>query len=260
MKEIDSTIKFLHCIPKQEYLMSALSDGLMLTDHEVKFSVTEDRDQLEALLKEVQPLIDFKLASLGLELKSLPKERVQILFSGIGTMRGVIPMICLTEVPQSRNISQHRLIFGSFGIVPRNIWVANNNAERIIYAGHNSPASKILFKCLATMHILGLHLDQNGQLLFNTMTYKTALPLLSYFESRENLSEAEWRIAGTTGYLGEKRNTGSKIPLPLEDIEYIFAPSAAIINDIQALVDDLAIIQECGVKPIVMAFPDVMPV
>ena len=259
MREIDPSIKFLHCMPKSEYLVAALRNGLMLTDHKVKFSVTEDKDQLAALLQEILPLLEFKLATLALDLKSLPKDREKMLFAGIGAMRGSIPMICLTEVPPGKTLKQHQMVFGSFGLVPRNHWVVSNNAERIIYAGHNSPASKILFKCIASMHILGLHLDKNGLLLFDTRTHQTALPLLSYFESRQNLSEAEWRIAGSTGYFGGARNTGGTIPLLLEDIEYIFVPSSAL-NDIQSLVDEVAVEQSCTVKPCVVEFPEVMPV
>ena len=259
MRELDLSVKFLHCLPKYEYLESALRDGLMLMDHDVKFSVTDDKDQLARLLNDLIPLIEFKLKMLGLELNSLPHDSSQNLFAGIGTMQGSVPMICLTEVAPGRLISQHRFLFGSFGLVLRNLWVARNNAERIIYAGHGSPASKILFNCLATMHIMGLHVSQDGLLVFDTRTHKAALPLLSYFESRDNVSEAEWRIAGSTGYFGGKRNTGERLPLQLEEIEYIFTPNAILKDEIQVVVDELAVVQSCKRVPQVIVFPDAIP-
>ena len=259
MRDIDPNLRFLHCIPKLEYLSLALQNGLMFTDHRVDFRPTNDRDQIAGLITELLPLIQYKLATLGLSLETLPKDREQILFAGLGFMTGSVPMICMTEVPAGKDLTHHRATFGAFGLVPRNSWVAASNAERIIYAGHNSPASRHLFRCIATMHILGLHLNQDGLLLFNTETSKAALPLLSYFESRDHLVEAEWRIAGTTGYMGGTRNTGTTVPIAMNDIEYVFAPDFAL-EQVQRQVSNLSTAQAARLCPTVMPFPQVMPV
>lgn len=259
MRNIDPNLRLLHCIPKLEYLLLALQSGLMFTDHKVDFRPTNDHNEVTKLVSEVLPVIRNKLAALGLSLETLPKDRKQILFAGLGFMTGSIPMICFTEVPAGKSLTHHRATFGAFGLVPRNSWVAVSNAERIIYAGHNSPASQIIFRCLATMHIFGLHLNRDGLLLFNTETSKAALPLLSYFESRDHLIEAEWRIAGTTGYMGGTRNTGTTIPVAMNDIEYVFAPDFAL-QEVERLVVHLSDVQSADFRPMVIPFPEVMPV
>jgi len=259
MRTIPADLKFLHCMCRIDYLESALNEGLMLTDHEVKFAPSEDRNELADLVNQVLPLIKGRLQSLGLALEALPQDRVQVLFSGIGNMSGRVPMLCLTEVPPGRNIESHRYVFGSYGIVLKPEWVAKNGADRVIYVGHNSPASQQLFVCLATMKILGLFVDKNGTLLFGNESIRPALNLLSFIEVRDHLLEAEWRIAGNSGFMGGHRATGTRLPLNLCDVEYIFVPNHDEVARITNVVEQVALRKNSATKPIIMEFPECIP-
>ena len=259
MGTIPSNLKFLHCLRELEHLISALIDGLMLTDHEVTFSPTTNRNELEVLLDRVLPLLRGRLQSLGKPLESLDADRATVVFSGLGNMRNKVPMLCLTEVPKGKVLDSHRNLFGSFGLILKQDWVMRNGADRVIYVGHNSSASQQLFVCLATMRILGLFVDKTGTLLFDNESIRPALGLLSFFETRDHLEETEWRIAGKTSFMGGGRETGKRIPLLLCDIEYIFAPNAEDVKRLAETVANLAVKQNTADPPKIIEFPSVVP-
>ncbi|MBB5357344.1 hypothetical protein HDE76_000526 [Rhodanobacter sp. ANJX3] len=229
----------------------------MFTDHEVNFSVTEDKDQLWKIIQEILPILHYKLATLGLKLESLPEDRKQTIFAGLGRVKSKIPMVCLTEIPPGKILSNHRMQFGSYALVLKPSWVSSNEADRVIYIGQNSPTSRAIFRCLATMNILGLNIDKNGLLLFDMRTNKEVFSLISYYETRENVTEAEWRVCGETGYFGGTRSTGTTVPLGLDDIDHIFVP-ACDIEQTKKLVENLANAQSVSVSPSVGEFPQAL--
>lgn len=241
-----------------DFLEKALSDGLMLTDHEVAFAPTQDTKDFGALVERVMPLFTARLAGLGKPLGTLEETRKNVLFSGLGTMRGKIPMLCFSEIPPGKSLDQHRFSFGSFGIVVKPDWLARQGAERVVYVGQNSPASQQLYHCLATMHILGLHVSPIGDVLFDNVTMNAMLELLPYVEVRDHLEEAEWRVVGRAGFVGGARETNKKLQLALQDIEYVFVPSDAIAK-FTAQILALAIKQGCSTVPPVIQFPSCIP-
>lgn len=231
----------------------------MLTDHEVAFAPTTNPNESEGLLLRVLPLLRGRLQSLGKPLESLDTDRTKVVFGGIGNIRGNVPMLCLTEVPQGRVLDRHRESFGSFGLILKQDWVIRNGADRVIYVGHNSRASQQLFVCLATMRIFGLFVDKTGLLLFDNESTRPALDLLSFFETRDHLEESEWRIAGSAGFMGGVRETGKRLPLLMSDIEYIFAPTAEDVKRLEGTVAELAAMQGTAYLPKVIEFPNVLP-
>ena len=258
MRTIPNSLKFLHCMSQPDYLEKALSEGIMLTDHKVEFVPTNDSTEYSSLLNRVMPLLTGKLITLGKPLDTLDELRKQVLFSGLGSMRGDVPMLCFSEIPSGKSLDHHRFSFGSFAIVVKSEWLARQNAERVIYVGRNSPASQQLYHCLATMHVLGLHVDSTGDVLFNNVTMSAILDLLPYVEVRDHLEEAEWRVVGKTGWIKGKRETNKKLPIELCDIEYIFVPSSAV-DRFSAQVSALGKQQGCLALPQVISFPSQIP-
>jgi Putative abortive phage resistance protein AbiGi, antitoxin len=241
-----------------DFLQEALTTGLMLTDHEVSFAPTRDPQEFGALIERVMPLLTARLAGLGKPLEALDEPRKQILFSGLGSMRGKIPMLCLSEIPPGKSLDHHRFSFGGFALVVKSEWLSRHGAERVMYVGLNSPASRQLYHCMATMHLLGLHVSPTGDVLFDNVTTNAMLELLPYVEVRDHLEEAEWRVVGRAGFVGGVRDTNKKLPLTLKDIEYIFVPSDAVAK-FTAQVEALATKQGCSLKPLVLQFPRCIP-
>lgn len=226
----------------------------MFTDHEVRFSPTDEPEELLELLEEITPLLRGKLQALGMPWRTLSKERQRLLLNGLGITRGSVPMICFTEIVPGRNLIWHRQVFGGYGIMPTLDWMLRNQADRVLYVGSNSPVSRQLYRIIAMANILGLHVS-NNEPLFDTLTHRTTTPLSYYVEVRDNVSEVEWRIVGETSFFGGIRDTGSKIPLRMVDVDCIFTP-ANEVEDIQELASILAHDQRCP-PPLVAPFPDV---
>ena len=258
MRTIPASLKFLHCTSQADFLTMALNSGLMLTDHEVRFAPTQDGAEFGVLVDRVVPLLAARLAGLGKPLDTLDETRKRALFSGLGSMCGKIPMLCLSEIPPDKSLDHHRFSFGSFALVIRAEWLACHGAERIVYVGLNSPASQQLYNCMATMHILGLHVSPTGDILFDNVTTNAMLELLPYVEVRDHLEEAEWRVVGRAGFVGGARETSKRLPLKMDDIEYIFVPNDAVAKfTSQVLV--LANQQGCSTPPTVLQFPSCIP-
>lgn len=241
-----------------DFLEKALSDGLMLTDHEVAFAPTQNKKDYGALVERVMPLLTARLDGLGKPLGSLEEARKKALFFGLGAMRGMIPMLCFSEIPPGKSLDLHRCRFGSFAIVVKSDWLTRQDAERVIYVGQNSPASQQLYYCLATMHILGLHVSSTGDVLFDNVTMNAMLELLPYVEVSDHLEDAEWRVVGKAGFVGSARETNKKLQLALQDIEYVFVPSDDIPK-FTAQISALAIKQGCSTVPPVIQFPSCIP-
>lgn len=221
------------------YLESTLSEGVMFTDHPVIFRPFRDEDSVRAHISDLYQLIDFHLARLGKSLAGLSQTETTVLFSGIGQMQGRWPMICLTEVPRGRNIQDHIVTFGAYGIVVSDDWVRRNKFDRVVYAGEDSPVSLRLWRLFARLAIASLTQNPDGQLVHDTTVFQEVLGMCAFIEQREHLTEAEWRLPGATGFFGGSRSTGSRVTLPLEDVELVLVQNHADIPVIEALVADL---------------------
>lgn len=255
-------MKFLHCMRKVEYLLGGLSDGLMLTNHKIEYSPTQDSQELRTLVQPLLPLIHLQLNKIGTSLDALSEQRKWVLFSGIGRiLLGEMPMLCFTEVPQGRVLDTHRSSYGDYGLVVSRGWLERNGADRVVYVGQNSTVSQNLFKCLALLKIQSLFVDPKGGLVvFNSEIDPFLLDLLAHVEVRENLLDAEWRIAGKHGYLDGQKDTCKRLALPLADIEFVLVPNEADQRLVAEEIARLAGMQGAAHIPPVLTFPKSLPV
>jgi hypothetical protein len=255
------TLKFIHSMSKKEYLESALNNGLLLTDHKVKFHPIKDRNILESLVNnEIMFTLKQRLLEIGKPWEFVEGERRKIIFSGIGFIRGSIPMLCFSEVPDGRNIQYHQLNFGAYGLVVKRQWLENNEADRVLYIGQDSPISRHLFRNLANLRIANLFFDTKSNLiLFNNSCFSALLDMIAFIEIREHLEEFEWRIVGNPGFMKEKRDLEKRLVIGLEDIEYILVQNSEDIKFFEKLIDNLAIVQGTQNIPKVLCQPEVIP-
>jgi hypothetical protein len=252
-------MKLLHCMKKSEYLEQALCEGLMMRNHEVKFSPAEDPEAWATLIDQILPLLKQKLKSLGVPFDSLSEETRLLLLRGIGSNSGFVPMICLTEVPDGRNVDGHQIAFGSYGLVISRHWVESNGGDRVLYVGHNSASSRRLFVTLAAMKIFSLHVGARNQVLFDNEAFRASLDLLCYVEAREHLEQAEWRLAGNPGWIGGGTPKEIRLNLPIEKIETVLVKNDAEIQPMSALVRKLADKQKSQSSPQVTVFSRQLP-
>lgn len=145
------TLQFLHSMRKPEFLRTALTEGLMFTDHEVSYVPASSSVEWHDLTAETTALLMDRLALLGKPWHSLTEERRISLMSGIGSMRGKIPMICFTEIPEGRQLWFQHLSFGPYGVVVSRGWLERNGADRVLYVGDNSALSRRLYRVIATL-------------------------------------------------------------------------------------------------------------
>lgn len=256
---MDSHFKLLHCLKEISYLHSSLSNGLMFRDHTVKFSPISDNSDMEVLLNQIRPILERHLRNIGKPFESLSEVRKKVIYMGLGTISSEIPMLCFSEAPKSRDITNHRALFGNYGLVIRNSWAVQNQADRVVYVGHNSPFSQKLFLNLAFMRLKSLYLNSDGEVLFDNDAIRFALDLFVYFEERDHLNEMEWRIVGNPGFMGGNRQTGNRLPLPIESVEFVFVSDKSEIPETRALVNSLAITQKASQQPYIIPFPDHIP-
>lgn len=202
---------------ERSFLEAALTDGLMLTDHRVQFMPAERDDHFESLIYEVWHLLEARLIAIGAPWQTLPEDRRQEIMRGIGSISGMIPMLCFTEVPQGRDITYQHLSFGGYGLVIQRQWLESNGADRVLYVGDNSPVSRHINRILASLKISNLFVDATtGLVVFNNRCSRAVLDLIAYIETRDNLAEFEWRIAGRHGFFGGVRDSGMRIPIGLD--------------------------------------------
>lgn len=245
---------------ERSYLESALTKGLLLTEHQVKFLPAESPADLKSMLNDVMPLLMSRLKAIGKPLDCLDETRRNVVFSGIGALSGSIPMLCFTEVPEGQDIAYQRLSFGGYGLVVKRHWLENNGADRVLYIGQNSPVSRHVFRNLANLRISNLFVDNKGLVLFDNSCFPPLLDLLAYIEVRENLEEFEWRIVGNHGFMGGKREAEKRLGIELDDIEYVLVQKAEDADSFKKLIDRLAVTQKPSEIPSVLCHPDAIPV
>jgi hypothetical protein len=251
-------VQFLHCLRNPDWLEQSIRSGLMLTSHPVKFQATDDLDQLGRLLDQIMPLLLERLEGLGRPWGTLSEERRQLLMRGIGSVSGEVPMVCFTAVPPGKLITEHRSVFGDFGVVASRAWIETNGGDRIVYVGDNSALSQTLFLAVGTMNIFSLHIV-NGEPMYENRATSAALRLVCSVERRTHLNEDEWRIWGNPGWMGGRKEVGKRIALPLDEIELVLAPTAAEAKRMEAIVSDEAKKQHARRVPQCIVFPDALP-
>jgi hypothetical protein len=257
---IPPKLKFIHSMRERDYLDSALKDGLLLTNHPLTFTPTENRTEMQSLMYEFIPFLKNKLIELGKPLESLEKSRRKLIFQGIGSFDATAKMLCFTEVPEGRDISFQNLSFGGYGLVIKRTWLEKNNADRIIYIGQNSVVSRHLFRNLSALRIASLHVNDSEQVLFDSFLFSLFFDLLPYIETRENLEEFEWRIVKNPKSDGENSQSEDRIQISLDEIEYVLVKREGDISDFSALIAKLAVQQNTLEIPRVLCQPSFIPV
>ncbi len=177
---------------------------------------------------------------------------------GIGSISGMIPMLCFTEVPQGRDITYQHLSFGGYGLVVQRQWLESNGADRVLYVGDNSSVSRHIYRILASLQISNLFVDAMGLVLFDNRCSQAVLDLIAYIETRDNLAEFEWRIAGRHGFFGGIRDSGMRIPIRLDQIETVIVQSHDEITVLEALIQSLASSQRPSKIPNVLCQPEIL--
>jgi hypothetical protein len=234
------TLRFVHSMRKREYLESALAQGLMLTDHEVMFEPATSGAKLQTLLADVVPILEGRLHAIGAPWETLSAGRQKVILMGLGSMRGMIPMVCFTEVPEGRDLALHHLSFGGYGVVVRKDWLDRNGGDRVLYLGEDSPVTRNLYRVIATLNASSLFRSHSGDVLFGNHCFPPVLDLLAYMERRDNLSEFEWRIAGHHGFHSGKRTTGQRLHLPLTDVEAVLVQNQDEVVEFERLLNSMA--------------------
>lgn len=232
----------------------------MLRDHTVQFSPAKTHAQWRILLGGEWAHLMGKLNSLGAPWEGLSEERKSLILGGIGSISGKIPMLCFSEVPEGRDLAYHHLSFGGYGVVVSKNWIESSGGDRVIYAGNNSPVSVNLFRVIASLQITNLLRDPQGNVLFNTTPYRPVLDLFAHIETRDNLEEYEWRIAGQHGFMGGKRESGKRLSLPIEQVEAVLVKNNDDIPLFEELVRSLAAHQSASHIPTVLCQPAILGV
>jgi hypothetical protein len=231
----------------------------MLRDRDVCLAPATKPADWESLIASFMPALESRLEAIGAPWSSLTEERRLMIMRGLGTVAGKIPMLCFTEVPQGRELPYHHLSFGGYGVVVERHWLEKNGGDRVMYIGDYSPNSRNLFRVLSMLHISSLFKDSSsGQVLFHNHSISAVLDLLSYVERRENVTEFEWRIAGKHGFMGGKRNSGTRIPLLINDVEMILVRDSGDVLHFEALLEKLANAQSPSRIPKVLCQPEVL--
>jgi hypothetical protein len=249
------TLKFLHSMRERSYLEQALCEGLLLRDHPVRCATTDEPSERLSNLKLMEPLLELRLKELGTSWSELTVERQQSIVAGLGSIRGQIPMLCFTEVPEGREIAAHNILFGAYGVVVHRSWLERMGADRVVYIGDNSSVSRGLYRLMASLLVSTLVRSEKGEVLFLTQSLGPVLELLSHIETRSNVEEFEWRIAGRHGFMGGGRDVGKRLPLPIRDVQAVLVQNEDDVVPLSALVSQLAAAQGESCVPTVMWQP-----
>lgn len=242
-------LQLLHCLSQRKYLEEALENGLMFTAHPVKF----DPGNSGALFDGLIPFINILLAPYKKRFDTLEVFEQMKLRLVIGTISGKVPMICVSEIPKGRHVDNHALDFGQWAVVVSREWLEQQGGDRVIYMGNQTPVSSHLFRVAAISILSGMKLGNQGQVLVENTALEARLALFGHIEVRDNIQESEWRIVGANGFMGQNSDLGRRVPLPLDAIEYVFAPKFDVAH-MTSFVNALAAARGYA-APQVMPFP-----
>ncbi|MDY7538456.1 hypothetical protein QN372_04590 [Undibacterium sp. RTI2.1] len=258
-----SVLQFLHSTRELVFLEQALTQGLLLTDHDVILRpIIDNSDLTNFFINEIYPRIERKLNSLGISFNDLSDNEKNVLMCGVGAISGKIPMLCFTEIPEGRVLSTQHFGFGGYGVVIKRYWLEQNNADRVIYVGENSPTSKALYCILMDAKIRTLHIVTGKGVLWGQTPdeLKNVWSLLSYVQVRHHLDELEWRIAGSHGFIGGIRDVAKRLPILLQDIEYICVQYDKEMPSMKKLIENLALQQKATSIPTILVQPETINV
>ena len=209
---------------KREWLEQTLRDGLMFTNHEVKFDIVAAYKDQPSFVNEMIRIIDFRLNELGADkLKNLPEDRKMAILHGIGSIQGNIPMLCFTEIADGKDIRLHKEKFGEYGLLIKRQWLESKGADRVIYIGENTRLSNLLAINLSTFRILTLNnKNLNNLVTYNSYFMEMILNLFCFFQSRNNIGEQEFRLPGNHGFTNGKSSAGERLQIPISEIEEVY--------------------------------------
>lgn len=245
---------FLHSMRKSNYLEKTLSDGLMFTDHMVRFSLSEDPIHFLNMLNDIEPLIEARASQLGIDWQMVPEAHKNAVYLGMGAVSAEMPMLCFTEVLNERELFSHHMLFGAYGIVVNQRWLEANGGDRVVYLGENSKLTKSLHRAMVQLRLGAMYTD-NGRIFFDGMVEPTILDLFQYVQIRKNLSEFEWRIPGAHGLLGGPRSTNSHLKIEINDIELVLVQREDEIQHFEEILKKLAVKQNATRLPQVLWQP-----
>lgn len=247
-------LRFLHTMHEAAFLEQALKDGLMLTDHPVKFAPLDINDG-----GAIEIMQSYSIAALNERASALGVSDLNLnaLMYGLGTIAGKIPMICFTEVHEGRSLVPHYANFGAYGVVVSKEWLEANGGDRVLYAGPTSAVTKRLHRLFVDLQIAKLYV-QNGKMLFNNSSLEPILNLLAYIQSKDQLDEVEWRIAGEHGFTGRRRETGDRLTLPFDAIQAVLVKKE---DEVEKFTDILKALSTTPGKelPPVLVQPRILP-
>lgn len=248
-----TTIQFLHTMRQADYLEQALLEGLMFTDHKVSF------DPFMGLDDAAQKSAEYSLPKLINRITSCGSNHANLnaLAHGLGSMSGMVPMICFTEVQEGRDLKLHYLNFGAYGIVVTREWLERNGGDRVVYTGQGSELTTRLHRLFVDFQIAGVHV-KDGKALFDSNHMRPILNLLAFVQGRDQLTEVEWRIAGEHGFMGGDRASGKRLPFRLNDIEEVVVQNDEDIPRFEAILRSLPGAEKCAEPPTVRRQPDAL--
>ena len=235
----------------------------MLTNHQVVFDpcFVLSGDENEKNRKEImlfgQSLISASLKKLGIDFDKLDEQRKSVLFRGLGTISGNVPMLCFSEIPENVSISDHANRFGCYGLVMSKEWIEKSQGDRVVYVGKGASLSKRIMQSVTAILAQSIYVDENGTPLFANWAMKNVLELLTFFEVKINENEREWRIVGRTGFMGEKRDTEQRINFDMSECKYIFVKKDDEMESMAKIVKN--VMGNSNSAPQIMRFPDKMP-
>jgi hypothetical protein len=248
-------IQFLHVMREASYLEQALVNGLMFTDHPVTFRpFSDDEDAARAMANYSLGRLSEKATAMGARDLNLNE-----LAFGLGTISGKIPMICFTEVHDSRDLFPHIMYFGAYGVVASRTWLECHGGDRVFYAGSESAVTKRLHRLFVDHQISGLHV-RDGKALLDSRSLDPILDLFAYAQGRGQLAEVEWRIAGEHGFTGRRRASGERIPLPLSDVEAVLVKTNDDVPRFEAILASLAAESGAVKLPPILVQPATLPI
>jgi len=249
-------LKFIHVMKEASYLEQALVEGLMFTDHRVAFHPSSDAADAARIFNGYSlPLLQQRVAELGLDGSAL---NLNALSGSLGSMAGEVPMICFSEIQRGRGLGSHFVNFGAYGVAVTRDWLEQQGGDRVIYAGPDSAISKRLHR-LFIDHQIACVYDNAGTPTYDSRSIAPILDLLVYIQGRDQLEEVEWRIAGRHGFMGGARSTGTRIPLPLAEIEAVLVQREDDKPKFTAILKALAKEQGVAKTPRVMVQPTTLP-
>ena len=246
-------IRFLHTMRQADYLEQALKDGLMFTEHKVLFDPFKDLEDAARKSHEYGlPKLIARVTALG-----VPNTNLNALAHGIGSMSGMVPMICFTEVQGARDLKPHYLNFGAYGVVVTRDWLERNGGDRVVYTGPHSALTTRLHRLFVDLQIAGIHV-RSGTAQFDTSHMIPILNLLAFIQGRDQIAEVEWRIAGEHGFMGGYKATGKRIPLGVNDIEEILVQNEDDVPKFESVLESLPRTADGVAFPPVRRQPDTL--